>query len=36
MNAPTVNSHAGLCQGALPREDVGIDGIDESSVKIED
>jgi len=36
MNTPAVNSHACLCQGTLPREDVCIDGIDESSVKIKD
>jgi hypothetical protein len=34
MNAPTIDSHTRLSQGALPREDVCIDGVDKSSVKI--
>jgi hypothetical protein len=34
MNAPTIDSHSCLCKGSLPRKDVCIDGIDETSVKI--
>jgi len=34
MNAPTIDSHTRLSQGALPREDVCIDSVDKSSVKI--
>ena len=36
MNAPTIDSHTCLCQGALPRKDMGVDGIYQSPVEIED
>ena len=36
MNAPTVQGHPCLCQGPLPGKYVRINGVDESSVKIED
>src|SRR5688572_17842959 len=36
MNAPTIDRHACLREGTLPREHMRINGVDESSVKIKD
>ena len=36
MDAPALDRHPGLRQGALPGEDVGIDRVDEGSVEVED
>jgi hypothetical protein len=36
MNPPTVDRHPDLGEGALPREDVCVDGVDERPVEIED
>jgi hypothetical protein len=36
MNSPTVYSHTRFREGTLPSEDMGINGINQRSVKIED
>ena len=36
VDAPAVDRHPGLVQGLLPGEDVGVDGVDEGAVEVED
>ena len=36
VDAPAVDGHPALLQGLLPREDVGVDGVDERAVEVED
>src|SRR5438045_791512 len=36
MNPPSVDREAGFGEGALPREDMRIDGVDQRSVEVED
>lgn len=36
VDPPPVDGHAGLFQGELPGEDVGVHGVDQRSVEVED
>ena len=36
VDAPAVDRHAGLGERPLPGEDVGVDGVDERAVEVED
>src|SRR5437667_9403511 len=36
MDAPTLDRQAGLGQGPLPGEDVGVDRVDQRAVQVED